>query len=88
MNPLNPVEQKSYDFIDNKISLVTKKVTEEKHEKGNCRKFSSTDNLLTVRCDGPGRRHSSAIGVCTVIGAETGKVLDGVVFILQGMQQL
>ncbi|GFW99405.1 uncharacterized protein TNCV_3007071 [Trichonephila clavipes] len=39
---------------------------------------SSPDNLLTVSGDGSWktRGHSSLIGVCTVIGAETGKVLD------------
>ncbi|GFW63880.1 uncharacterized protein TNCV_705861 [Trichonephila clavipes] len=39
---------------------------------------SSPDNLLTVSGDGTWktRGHSSLIGVCTVIGAETGKVLD------------
>ncbi|GFY17632.1 uncharacterized protein TNCV_1073671 [Trichonephila clavipes] len=39
---------------------------------------SSPDNLLTVSVDGTRktRGHSSLVGVCTVIGAETGKVLD------------
>ncbi|GFW22923.1 uncharacterized protein TNCV_2381381 [Trichonephila clavipes] len=39
---------------------------------------SSPDNLLTVSGDGTWKteEHSSLIGVCTVIGAETGKVLD------------
>ncbi|GFU26918.1 uncharacterized protein TNCV_1914261 [Trichonephila clavipes] len=39
---------------------------------------SSPDNRLTVSGDGTWktRGHSSLIGVCTVIGAETGKVLD------------
>ncbi|GFS71844.1 uncharacterized protein TNCV_3715161 [Trichonephila clavipes] len=38
----------------------------------------SPDNLLTVSGDGTWktRGHSSLIGVCTVIGAETGKGLD------------
>ncbi|GFV06511.1 uncharacterized protein TNCV_2948331 [Trichonephila clavipes] len=39
---------------------------------------STPDNLLTVSGDGTWktRGHSSLIGVCTVIGAEIGKVLD------------
>ncbi|GFW00337.1 uncharacterized protein TNCV_4355341 [Trichonephila clavipes] len=64
----NPVEQKSYDVI-NKLSRVMMEVEEYS---------SSPDNLLTVSGDGTWktRGHSSLIGVCTVIGAETGKVLD------------
>ncbi|GFW05724.1 hypothetical protein TNCV_3407901 [Trichonephila clavipes] len=39
---------------------------------------SSSDILLTISGDGTWkmRGHSSLIGVCTVIGAETGKVSD------------
>ncbi|GFX34449.1 uncharacterized protein TNCV_3656871 [Trichonephila clavipes] len=75
----NPVEQKSYDVINNKLSRVMKEVTEESMKRAAVEENSSSpDNLLTVSGDGTWktRRHSSLIGVCTAIGAETGKVLD------------
>ncbi|GFV63390.1 uncharacterized protein TNCV_138891 [Trichonephila clavipes] len=75
----NPVEQKSYDVINNKLSRVMKEVAEESMEMAAVEENSSSpDNLLTVSGDGTWktRGHSSFIGVCTVIGAETGKVLD------------
>ncbi|GFV24981.1 uncharacterized protein TNCV_884471 [Trichonephila clavipes] len=75
----NPVEQKSYDVINNKLSRVMKEVTEESMKRAAVEENSSSpDNLLTVSGDGTWktRGHSSLIGVCTVIGAETGKVLD------------
>ncbi|GFU68709.1 uncharacterized protein TNCV_309241 [Trichonephila clavipes] len=74
----NPVEQKSYDVI-NKLSRVMKEVAEESMKRAAVEENSSSpDNLLTVSGDGTWktRGHSSLIGVCTVIGAETGKVLD------------
>ncbi|GFU13707.1 uncharacterized protein TNCV_939341 [Trichonephila clavipes] len=75
----NPVEQKSYDIINNKLSRVMKEVAEESMKRAAVEENSSSpDNLLTVSGDGTWktRGHSSLIGVCTVIGAETGKVLD------------
>ncbi|GFW56718.1 uncharacterized protein TNCV_4067981 [Trichonephila clavipes] len=75
----NPVEQKSYDVITNKLSRVMKEVAEESMKRAAVEENSSSpDNLLTVSGDGTWktRGHSSLIGVCTVIGAETGKVLD------------
>ncbi|GFX49207.1 uncharacterized protein TNCV_772561 [Trichonephila clavipes] len=75
----NPVEQKSYDVINNKLSRVMKEVAEESMKREAVEENSSSpDNLLTVSGDGTWktRGHSSLIGVCTVIGAETGKVLD------------
>ncbi|GFY19107.1 uncharacterized protein TNCV_3877951 [Trichonephila clavipes] len=75
----NPVEQKSHDVINNKLSRVMKEVAEESMEMAAVEENSSSpDNLLTVSGDGTWktRGHSSLIGVCTVIGAETGKVLD------------
>ncbi|GFU64614.1 uncharacterized protein TNCV_2682471 [Trichonephila clavipes] len=75
----NPVEQKSYDVINNKLSRVMKEVAEESMKRAAVEENSSSpDNLLTVSGDGTWktRGHSSWIGVCTVIGAETGKVLD------------
>ncbi|GFU62204.1 uncharacterized protein TNCV_2474351 [Trichonephila clavipes] len=74
----NPVEQKSYDVINNKLSRVMKEVAEESMKRAAVEENSSSpDNILTVSGDGTWktRGHSSLIGVCTVIGAETG-VLD------------
>ncbi|GFX30004.1 uncharacterized protein TNCV_2617151 [Trichonephila clavipes] len=70
----NPVEQKSYD-VNNKLSRVMKEVAEESMKRAAVEENSSSpDNLLTVSGDGTWktRGHSSLIGVCTVIGAETG----------------
>ncbi|GFT23876.1 uncharacterized protein TNCV_3207391 [Trichonephila clavipes] len=70
----NPVEQKSYDVINNKLSRVMKEVAEESMKRAAVEENSlSPDNLLTVSGDGTWktRGHSSLIGVCTVIGAET-----------------
>ncbi|GFX79472.1 uncharacterized protein TNCV_824611 [Trichonephila clavipes] len=71
----NPVEQKSHDVINNKLSRVMKEVAEESMKMSAVEEYSSSpDNLLTVSGDGTWktRGHSSLIGVCTVIGAETG----------------
>ncbi|GFY16175.1 uncharacterized protein TNCV_2348201 [Trichonephila clavipes] len=71
----NPFEQKSYDVINNKLSRVMKEVAEESMKRAAVEENSSSpDNLLTVSGDGTWktRGHSSLIGVCTVIGAETG----------------
>ncbi|GFU19001.1 uncharacterized protein TNCV_2347721 [Trichonephila clavipes] len=71
----NPVEQKSYDVINNKLSVVMKQVAEESMKRADVEENSSSpDNLLTVSGDGTWktRGHSSLIGVCTVIGVETG----------------
>ncbi|GFT04159.1 uncharacterized protein TNCV_3154131 [Trichonephila clavipes] len=71
----NPVEQESYDVINNKLSRVMKEVAEESMKRAAVEENSSSpDNLLTVSGDGTWktRGHSSLIGVCTVIGAETG----------------
>ncbi|GFU81939.1 uncharacterized protein TNCV_2537481 [Trichonephila clavipes] len=67
----NPDEQKSYDVINNKLSLVMKEVSEESMKRAAVEENSSSpDNGLTVTDDGTWktRGHSSLIGVCTVIG--------------------
>ncbi|GFV46298.1 uncharacterized protein TNCV_3231871 [Trichonephila clavipes] len=71
----NPVEHKSHDVINNKLSRVMKEVAEESMKMAAVKEYSSSpDNILTVSGDGTWktRGHSSLIGVCTVIGAETG----------------
>ncbi|GFX50973.1 uncharacterized protein TNCV_2733241 [Trichonephila clavipes] len=73
----NPVEQKSHDVINNELSRVMKEVAEESMKRAAIEENSSSpDNLLTVSGDGTWktRGHSSLIGVCTVIGAEIGKM--------------
>ncbi|GFU81745.1 hypothetical protein TNCV_3086571 [Trichonephila clavipes] len=70
----NPVEQKSYYVINNKLSRVMKVVVEESMKRAAVAENSSSpDNLITISGDGTWktREHSSLIGVCTVIGAET-----------------
>ncbi|GFT18379.1 hypothetical protein TNCV_3216481 [Trichonephila clavipes] len=61
----NPVEQKSYDVINNKLSLVMKEVAEESMKRAAVEENSSSPyNLLTVSGDGTWetRGHSSLIG--------------------------
>ncbi|GFY40154.1 hypothetical protein TNIN_147951 [Trichonephila inaurata madagascariensis] len=85
----NPVEQKSYDVINNKLSLVMKEVAEESMKRAAVEENSSlSDNLLTVSGDGTWktRGHSSLIGVCAVIGPKQVRFWIGsVVLILQRM---
>ncbi|GFT43865.1 uncharacterized protein TNCV_4569031 [Trichonephila clavipes] len=62
----NPVEQKSYDVINNKLSRVMKEVAEESMKRAAVEENSSSpDNLLTVSGDGTWktRGHSSLIDV-------------------------
>ncbi|GFX92321.1 uncharacterized protein TNCV_1112481 [Trichonephila clavipes] len=76
----NPVGQKSYDVINNKLSRVMMEIAEESMKRAAVEENSSSpDNLLTVSGDGTWktRGHSSLIGVCTVIGAETEKKFSG-----------
>ncbi|GFY74464.1 hypothetical protein TNIN_175441 [Trichonephila inaurata madagascariensis] len=59
------------------FSIKVKEVAEKSMKRAAVEENSlSLDNLLTVSGDGAWktRGHSSLIGVCTVIGAETGKV--------------
>ncbi|GBO37262.1 hypothetical protein AVEN_261937-1 [Araneus ventricosus] len=73
-----PVSQKSYDKINDKILRATTVVA------NSCMKKAAEEELLTGSSDimvsGDGtwktRGHSSLAGVCTVIGAESGKVID------------
>ncbi|GFY62470.1 hypothetical protein TNIN_308391 [Trichonephila inaurata madagascariensis] len=72
-------------------SNLVKEVAEESMKRAAVEENSSSpENLLTVSGDGTWktRGHSLLIGVCTVIAAETGKVLDRVVLILKRMRQL
>ncbi|GFX50751.1 uncharacterized protein TNCV_2723352 [Trichonephila clavipes] len=60
----NPVEHKSHDVINNKLSRVMKEVAEESMKMAAVKEYSSSpDNLLTVSGDGTWktRGHSSLI---------------------------
>ncbi|GFY21514.1 hypothetical protein TNCV_1166621 [Trichonephila clavipes] len=76
----NPVEQKSHDVINNKLSRVMKEVAEESMKMAAVEEYSSSpDNLLTVSARGTWktRGHSSLVGVCnsTVIGGRNRKLI-------------
>ncbi|GFT34393.1 hypothetical protein TNCV_2648761 [Trichonephila clavipes] len=76
----NPVEHKSHDVINNKLSRVMKEVAEESMKMAAVKEYSSSpDNLLTVSGDGTWktRGHSSLIGVCTVIGGRNRLISSG-----------
>ncbi|GFV16223.1 uncharacterized protein TNCV_3379871 [Trichonephila clavipes] len=67
----NPVEQKSYNVINNKFSRVMKEVAEESMKRAAVEENSlSPDNLLTVSGDGTWktRGHSSLIGKIECVG--------------------
>ncbi|GFU77702.1 uncharacterized protein TNCV_1151081 [Trichonephila clavipes] len=69
-------------LLINKLSRVMKEVAEESIKRAAVEENSSSpDNLLTVSGDGTWktRGHSSMIGVCTVIGAETGRLTDSLI---------
>ncbi|GFU54260.1 uncharacterized protein TNCV_3619131 [Trichonephila clavipes] len=75
----NPVEQKSHDVINNKLSRVMKEVAEESMKRAAVEEnFSSPDNLLTVSGDGTWktRGNSSLIEVCTVIVVDTHRIFN------------
>ncbi|GBM80035.1 hypothetical protein AVEN_202545-1 [Araneus ventricosus] len=74
-----PVSQKSYDKIDDKILRATtvadnssmKKAAEEEELS-----IGSSDIMVSGDGTWKSRGHSSLVGVCTVIGAESGMVND------------
>lgn len=79
MNLPCPVEQKTYDNINFKLCSVVCEVAKESMANAAAEeKQSAGQNTITVSGDGTWktRGHTSLIGACTLIGAETGKVLD------------
>ena len=79
MNLPPPVKQTTYDIINRHILSATSEVAIESAHKAaeeEARLTNSRD--ISVSCDGTWltRGHSSQLGVCTVIGAKSGKVLD------------
>ncbi|GFX59382.1 hypothetical protein TNCV_1851221 [Trichonephila clavipes] len=66
----NPVEQKSHDVINNKLSRVMKEVAEESMKMAAVEEYSSSpDNLLTVSVMVPEDERTFIVDLaCTVIG--------------------
>lgn len=74
-----PVSQNSYDKAVQKIQLATLEEASESMKKAVNEEISATgNNEICVSGDGTWktRGHTSRIGVCSLIGDETGKVLD------------
>ncbi|GBM80681.1 hypothetical protein AVEN_137208-1 [Araneus ventricosus] len=74
-----PVSQNSYELICRRVNAASKNVAIQSMKKAADEEVvavNSTD--ITVSGDGTWktRGHTSQIGVCTVIGADTGKVID------------
>ncbi|GFV68277.1 uncharacterized protein TNCV_1875591 [Trichonephila clavipes] len=76
----NPVSQKAYDRINAKIADVSEALANAPMKKAaNEEKIiDGTGNFVAVSGHGTWktRGHTSFIGVCTLIGADCGKVLD------------
>lgn len=74
-----PVTQNSYDRINKKINLASKAVALDSMKKATEEEIEACGSRdLTISGDGSWktRGHTSQIGVCTIIGSDTGKVLD------------
>lgn len=75
-----PLSRKSYDLIVNKIKSATNIVATSSMKNAaryEC-ELNNRDNVITVSGDGTWktRGYSSLVGVCTVIGDHTGKIID------------
>ncbi|GFU66313.1 uncharacterized protein TNCV_3642361 [Trichonephila clavipes] len=74
-----PVSQKSYERILRKINLASREVAEDSMKNAAKAEVSASgSNEICVSGDGTWntRGHTSRIGVCSVIGDVTGKVID------------
>lgn len=82
MNMPPPVKPNTYNLINQQILLSAKKATDESTKKAVIEEVRETESLpktdITVSGDGTWmkRGHTSLHGVCTIIGANTGKILD------------
>lgn len=79
MDMPQPVSQKSYDRILNKIKAASSEVAVNSMKKAaNEEVLASKTNEICISGDGTWktRGHTSRIGVCSVIGDMTGKVID------------
>ncbi|GFV76490.1 uncharacterized protein TNCV_4727101 [Trichonephila clavipes] len=78
----SPVSQKSYERIMRKINLASREVADDSMKNAAKEEVSASgSNEICVSGDGTWktRGHTSRIGVCSVIGDVTGKVIDVVV---------
>lgn len=74
-----PVSQKAYDAINQNILKATSNVAKSSMQNAVQNEINLTGSSdITVSGDGSWktRGHSSLVGVCTLIGAESGKVVD------------
>lgn len=74
-----PVTQNAYDKICHHINEASKHVAEKSMKKAGKEEAEETNSRdITVSGDGSWktRGHTSQIGICAVIGAQTGKVVD------------
>ncbi|GFY14452.1 uncharacterized protein TNCV_1315061 [Trichonephila clavipes] len=74
-----PVSQKSYERIMRKINLASREVADDSMKNAAKEEVSASgSNEICVSGDGTWktRGHTSRIGVCSVIGDVTGKVID------------
>ncbi|GBL98092.1 hypothetical protein AVEN_84592-1 [Araneus ventricosus] len=77
LNP--PASQNSYEQICRRVNAASKNVANESMKKAADEEVAAVDSTdITVGVDGTWktRVHTSQIGDCTVIGADTGKVID------------
>ncbi|GFT50656.1 uncharacterized protein TNCV_4629091 [Trichonephila clavipes] len=75
----SPVSQKSYERIMRKINLASREVADDTMKNAAKEEVSASgSNEICVSGDGTWktRGHTSRIGVCSVIGDVTGKVID------------
>ncbi|GFV72342.1 uncharacterized protein TNCV_638041 [Trichonephila clavipes] len=75
----SPVSQKSYERIMRKINLASREVADDSMKNAAKEEVSASgSNEICVSGDGTWktREHTSRIGVCSVIGDVTGKVID------------
>ncbi|GFU85079.1 uncharacterized protein TNCV_1553421 [Trichonephila clavipes] len=76
----NPVSQKAYDRINAKIADISEALANASMKKAAAEEkiIHRTVNSVVVNSDGTWktRGHTSLIGVCALIGADCGKVLD------------
>ncbi|GFV40768.1 uncharacterized protein TNCV_3768151 [Trichonephila clavipes] len=75
----SPVSQKSYERIMRKINLASREVADDSMKNAAKEEVSASgSNEICVSGDGTWktRGHTSRIGVCSVIGDVTGKVID------------
>ncbi|GFW73418.1 uncharacterized protein TNCV_2800821 [Trichonephila clavipes] len=75
----SPVSQKSYERIMRKINLASREVADDSMKNAAKEEVSASgSNEICVSGDGmwKTRGHTSRIGVCSVIGDVTGKVID------------